>query len=171
MVEYFLYMAHIVAIVAYLASVYISREYCDGYWVVGPVFAAAALIAHYGASGLKVSFRHALFLVASTLVYALVYWIYQHGWDFRRDEVDMLIGSLSMGVVAGSILMPALHAFLFDVDMKKVRRTAGLLIVSWYLVIFVSKLDNEFGFPISLDYTLLAIAAWQAVYLSSLKLK
>lgn len=164
-------MAILISILAYLLSVFVSWKYCAGYWVVGPVFAAAILMAHFKQVGKKFSLRHVAWILASTLVYALVYWISRKGWAFQQDWLDMLAGSLTAGVIAGSLLMPAIHAYLFDVPSKSARKASLLLILSWYVTIFLSLLDEKLGFKPHIEYDFVAIALWQGIYFRTLRIK
>lgn len=164
-------MAKLVSILAYLLSVFVSWKYCAGYWVVGPVFAVAILLAHFKQVAKKFSFRHVALILTSTLIYALVYWISRKGWTFQEDWLDMLAGSLTAGVIAGSLLMPAVHAYLFDVPLKVVRKVSLFLILSWYVTIFLSLLDEKVGFKPHIEYDFVAIALWQGIYFRTLKFK
>lgn len=151
------------------ASILISWKYCAGYWVVGPVFAAACLLLQYEKVRKAFSLNHLLFAAVSTLVYALVFWISDKGWRFKTEWIDMLIGSLSAGVVLGSILMPVFHTMLFSGDLKTVRKISFLLAGSWYLTLWVSFVDDAINLPGRIDYSLIAIALWQGIYFKNLK--
>ena len=153
-----------VLVAAYLVSVFISDKYCSGYWVVGPVFAAAFLLSRYKKVLAHFSWRHIAFAAASTLVYALVWWIADNGWKFQNDTLDMIFGSLSAAVIVGSILMPSIHVLLFGGDLKKTRQTAVLLVLSWYAVVLVSHLGDINDFGRNIDYGLVSIALWQGIY-------
>lgn len=158
----------IVPLIAYAASVWISRKYAAGYWVVGSVFALAALTVNYPTLK-KFSLKHLLFIGASVLTYALVYWI-SRGWELKPEWLDMIAGSLSAAVVTGSILMPSIHAMLFGTDYKTVRETSLLMITAWYGMLLLSGIDDKIGLTVPIDYLLLTIALWQGFYLKWLKL-
>ena len=164
-------MTKIIPWLAYGASVYISHKFSSHYWVVGPVFAAAVLLANFEAIRKKISPSHLLFIGVSTLVYALVFWISDKGWKFSPDWLDMLAGSLSGGVVVGSLLLPFLHTILLGADAKTAQSTALVLIVSWYAVVLLSWIDDAIKFKPDVDYILIAIALWQGIYLTRLKVK
>ena len=164
-------MKKIVAILAYAASVFISHKYAAGYWVVGPVFALALFIANFESVRKKVSPNHLLFLAASTLVYALVYWISDKGWKFHSDTADMLFGALSGGVVVGSLMLPFLHSMLLGADAKSSQSTALSLIGAWYAVLLLAWIDDAVKFKPDINYILIAIAVWQGIYLYRLKVK
>ena len=81
----------------------------------------------------------------------------------------MLAGSLTAGVAVGSLLMVSTHALLFGTDVKKVRSTFLLLVGSWYGVAVISLIGDAVGWrPAFLDYSLIAIALWQGIYISRL---
>jgi len=157
-------------IAAYAVSVFISSYYTAEYWVVGPVFAAAALAVNYPAVSKKFSSKHLLFIAASTLIYALVFLIANRGWKIEADWLDMLAGSATAGVVLGSILMPSVHAMLFGAEIKTVRSVCLWLIASWYAVNLLAWLGDQFDFAHGINYNLLSVALWQGIYLRRLKL-
>lgn len=164
-------MKKVVPILAYAASVFVSHKYAAGYWVVGPVFALALMIANLEAVRKKISPNHLLFIAASTLTYALVYWISDRGWKFQNDMLDMLFGSMSGGVVVGSLLLPFLHAMLLGEDAKSAQSAAVALIASWYVVLVLAWVDDLIKFRYDVNYILIAIAVWQGIYLYRLKVK
>lgn len=162
-------MARILPWAAYILSVLISWKFCAGYWVVGPVFWLALLAANYGHICQRFSPRHLALGFASTLVYALIYWMANNTWQFRREWVDMLAGGLTAGVILGSILMPSIQALLFGMDFKTAGAVSLALILSWYGVNFISWVDEAIGVKPDIDYGLIAIALWQGIYLRRLK--
>ncbi len=163
-------MSRIIPWIVYAVSVYLSRQYAEGYWVVGPVFAVAYFGFHLDQLKKGVSFKHAFFLGASTLTYALVYWISSHGWKFKEDAQDMFFGPLTVGVVLGSLLLPFLHGIIFSADTKTLRKVSLWLILSWYATCLVSMMDDVSNVPWDIDYLLVAIALWQGIYFRSLKI-
>ena len=72
-------MAKIIPWVIYALGVLISKRFCVGYWVVGPVFAVTLLLANYERISKTLSKKHILFILASTLTYAFVYLIASKG--------------------------------------------------------------------------------------------
>lgn len=161
----------IVPWLAWIASVFISDRFYRGCWVVGPVFGAAFLAAHFDQIKKGLSIRHAVFLGSSTLTYALVYWIAENGgWRFEQDMMDMLFGSITTAIVVGSLLMPFLHGMIFPADLKTVRRVSLGLILSWYAVQIIAMIDDAANIPGHIDYLLIAIALWQGIYIRFLKL-
>ena len=159
----------IIPLLAYAVSIFFSNRYADGYWVVGPVFAAAFFVINHEKVFKNPSLKHLAFLLASTLVYALVYWISGHGWKLEPEWLDMLAGATTVGIIIGSLLMSLVHALIFGVDLKKVRLVAGWLIGSWYFVLLLSWIDDATGFKPSIDYLLVSLALWQGIYLKCLK--
>ena len=156
---------------AYITSVLISWKFCAGFWVVGPVFALCFLAANYECVLSARSYpKHLIFILASTLIYALVFLIADKGWKFHQDSLDAVGGSLTGGVVLGSILMPFVHAKLFGIDLKTAGRVSLWLVISWYAVVLVSLIDEWAGVKFSIDYTLIGIILWQGIYFKRLKL-
>ena len=137
---------------------------------MGPVFAVAYLLADFGRVKKKFSILHLFFIAASTLTYTLVYWMAGKGWRFENDTLDMLMGSLTAGVVVGSLLLPFVHGILFGVDLGTVRKVSIRLIASWYVTLFLSKIDEIFNIPGSINYAFVAIALWQGIYFRFLKI-
>lgn len=162
-------MKKVIPWLAFIASILISRKFCDQYWVVGPVFGAAVLVANYEIVRKKFSIQYILFLAASTLIYALIFWIADKGWKFESDALDMLAGSLSGAVVVGSLLMPFIHTMLLGADFKTAQSTALGLIAVWYVVVLLSWIDDKVGFSPRIDYIFIAIAFWQGLFLYRLK--
>ncbi len=161
----------ILPILAYAVSVYVSWKFCAGYWVVGPVFAAALIIANLDTVRKKFSLKPYGLVILSTLIYALVFWISEKGWRLQPEWLDMLAGSLSAGVILGSVLMPALHASLYGFEVKNAQITSAALIVSWYVCISLSLMKEYMGLRLPISEGLLAIALWQGIYLNRMKLK
>jgi len=162
-------MRKIFPFLIYAASVFVSHRFLTEYWVVGPVFGAALLLANSEQVFKKLSFQHFLFLGASTLIYALVLWISNHGWKFKEDWIDMLFGSTTAAIAVGSLLLPSIHALLFGTDFKAVRSVSVALILSWYGTLLLSWLHETIGIKLHIDYSLVAVALWQGIYLKRLK--
>lgn len=155
----------------YILSVVISRQFCTGYWIVGPVFAISLLLVNYQNLKKYSHKKYLAFVIASTFVYALVYLIASKGWSFNEDWQDALFGALSAGVILGSILMPRIHAKLFGIELKKATRVSLLLIISWYIVTLFSLVaDKLLETPPVIDYLFISIALWQGIYFRYLKL-
>ena len=71
--------------------------------------------------------------------------------------------------MVGSLLMPFIHAKLFAVDLKTAKVVSVWLIVSWYVVISASLIDERPGIEPPIDYIFIAIAFWQGIYFKRLK--
>lgn len=164
-------MNPIAALAVYAAGVWVSWKYCAGYWIVGPVFAAEVLIINFNQLKKSSLFRYVLFAGFSTLIYALVFRIADKAWRLEPEWLDMLAGSMTGAVIIGSVLMTAVHAFLFETDIKTARKAALNLIVSWYVVTLLSILDQKLKLTSGHYYGLTGIAVWQGLYLYSLKLR
>ena len=162
-------MKKIIPWVVYGLCVFISRQFCTGYWVVGPVFGVALLLFNSDRVFKKLSSQHLVFLITSTLIYALVYWIAANGWKFRSDWLDALAGSASAGVVLGSLLMPLIHGRFFGMDPKTVLPVSIFLIAGWYAVTLVSLAVQVIGPNFRFDFLFIAIALWQGIYMKHLK--
>ncbi len=163
-------MRNLYAVLVYLVSAVISWKFCAGYWGVGPVFAVACLLINGGEIKTPFSLKKILFAAASVLTYAFVYWVADKGWKFENDALDMLFGSMTAGVVLGSILLPFIHGNLFEVEPKRVRKVSLCLIVSWYFTLALSYADEILSIPGDVDYVLIAVALWQGIYLRTLKI-
>lgn len=164
-------LSNILAVVVYGLSVYVSGRHAAQMWVVGPVFALAVLGVNAAQLKSTQALRYLFLMMASTLIYAGVFLLADRGWKFRNDWLDMLFGGLSAGVVLGSLLMPAVQAFLFGRDLKTVRQTSFSLILAWYLVILISGLEGALGLGLQIDYIFVSVALWQGIYLYRLRLE
>ena len=155
----------------YLLSVVISRQFCASYWIVGPVFAIALLLINYQSLTKSSSQKYLVFVLASTLVYALVFLIASRGWSFKKDWQDALFGALSGGVILGSFLLPRIQARLFGLALKKSLKVSLLLIISWYAVTFLSLIEDPLlEIAPFIDFLSISIALWQGIYFKYLKL-
>lgn len=163
-------MNRLITLAIYAASVFVSDRFSRGFWIVGPVFALAYLLIYRKDLKNLLNIQSASFIAASTLTYALVYTLASKGWNFKNDLLDLLFGSMTAGVIVGSLLMPFIHSLLFSTDMKNVRKTALWLIASWYGVCLISLIDDFLQIPWNLDYLLISIALWQGIYIRRLKI-
>jgi len=176
-------VSKVIAWLTYALSVVISVQYCAQYWVVGPVFGLAYLITNYP---ILIPRRDLwgsalLFLGASTFTYALVYfvtnhgfnlpWSSQKGWSFKNDYLDALLGSFTIAVVLGSLIMPLFHRLIFATDFKRIRKVWLRLIGAWYAVIAISLVQEFFKIPGSINYIYIGLALWQGIYMRHLCLK
>jgi hypothetical protein len=114
--------------------------------------------------------RHWQFLLACTLTYAFVFFLAEYsGWRLSPDLLDMLFGSLTAGVVAGSLLLPFFHSLIFGTDRKAARAVALWLVLSWYGVSVLAWADDALNVTVNVDYLFVAIALWQGIYLRRMK--
>src|SRR3990167_4995111 len=149
-------MRQLIPWIAYIACVVISRKFADAYWVVGAVFAITCLVvSHRGITKKMFSLKSGFFILISTLIYALVFWIAKHGWQFKQDFLDMLFGSLTVGVILGSILMPLFHGILYALNERMIRKVFFPLVASWYAVNLMAFLDDVLNLPGNVDYLLI----------------
>jgi len=152
----------------YACSVFISSKYANGYWVVGPVFGLAVVCWDSGNFRNFAAARHAVFLAASSLIYALVFWISSQNWNRGSDLLDSLFGSLPIAVITGSVLLPAAHRVFLKTGRKAFARTAPLLILSYYIIASISLAKDALRWEWDVNFLLLLIGAWQGIYLYSL---
>jgi hypothetical protein len=152
---------NLVRLIVYICSVLISAEHAPGSWVVGPVFGLAVVTWHSRSFKSFSTGKHAAFVAASTLIYALVYEISSKNWNRGSDTLDALVGSLPVAIAVGSLLLPQAHRLLLGVDGKKALMTTAALIGSYYVITAIYLILPTF----SINYLFLYIAAWQGVYL------
>ncbi len=157
----------IVRFLIYASSVFISCKYANGHWVVGPIFGLAVVCWDSKNFRNFVVAKHIAFLAASSLIYALVFRISSQNWGRGSDLADSLYGSLPIAVITGSVLLPTAHKVLLKVGSKALARTIPLLILSYYLIAFVSLANDawKLGWPI--NFLFLSVGAWQGIYLYS----
>ena len=136
---------------------------CGEYWYVGPIFCIVVLLWYYGRSLKPNVFTSLLFLflVLSTLIYALVFHIAkadEPGWMF--EPFDML----AVGVSVGSILLPVVHVLILGGTWKRSVITSVLLILSYFGVYYLFVLLEKIGFFD--DYFIyILVYVWQGVSL------
>ncbi len=157
----------VVRFLIYACSVYISCQYVNDYWVVGPVFGLAVI--GWDSNNFKsfVAIKHIAYLAASSLIYALVFHISSQNWNRGSDFSDSLYGSLPIAVVTGSVLLPLAHKVLLKAKPEVLARTIPPLIFSYYVVAFVSLANDTWGWGWSMNFLLLSLGAWQGIYLYS----
>ena len=146
--------------VVFLLCAYTSATHMSDYWVIGPTFGLVVLI--WRSTDVDALFKpDALsFLVASTLIYALV---------VRLEKGDL---KLEGAVAVGTILLPLAHAWLLKVPWKR----AAIAIPATYAVWFVlsrllGRLDDSSGIGQKISEALDEVriinmaSVWQAAYL------
>ncbi len=152
-------------LVVLAVSAWISVKYAVGYWVVGPVFGLAVVSWDSNTFKKFVAVKHLSFLAASTLIYALVYYISTLNWGHGSDFLDSIIGSLPIAVVLGSILLPLAHKFLFSSSFNRVARLMILLIFSFYIITLISFGNDYFEWGLKINFLAISITVWQGLYL------
>lgn len=152
-------------LIVYLASIALSIKYADGYWIVGAVF-GIAVISYEAESFKRLNLRrHGLFLAASILIYALVYWVAMRKLESPYDILNYFIGPFPIGVVLGSILLPLAHQRIFEKPKAQAKRVIFALIKSFYLVMLLAYLTNTFWPEKHFNFAAVAITIWQGIYL------
>ncbi len=158
-------LQRIVRFVIYASSVLISAKYADSYWVVGPLFGLVVVVFH--SANLKPLFKpkDISFLIASTLIYAIVFHISSQNWNYGSDLADSLYGSFPIAIITGSVLLPLAHKMIYGASVKTFKSAVIALIVSYYIVVLISILRDLLTPGMHLNFLLLFIGAWQAAYL------
>ena len=151
----------------YTASVFISWKFADGYWVVGPVFGLAVVV--WDSKSLKdlQTRPHVAFIIASTLIYALVFKISSQRLDLGSEFLESLFGSFAISIIIGSLLLPLAHKIFFKTNEKMFMNTVFLLILSYYFVVLMSLIHDMSGHNLPINMLFLLVALWQGVYLYS----
>ena len=149
----------------YAVSAWVSSKYADGYWIVGPVFGMA--VVSFDIKSLKNLdlFKHAAFVAASTLIYALVYRISRLEWGNNSDLFEYFIGSFPAAIVTGSVLMSVAHLMFFNKSKETMIRAIAGLIVSFYLLTFVIYFNDKSHLGWQVHWITVMIAVWQGMYL------
>jgi hypothetical protein len=155
----------VVHLLIYASSVYISSKYANGYWVVGPVFGLAVISWDSDTFRKFVAAKHIAYLAASSLIYALVYHISRQNWNRGSDLMDSVAGSLAVGVIVGSALLPFAHQIFLSANLKTARKAFLLLVAAYYIVTAVSWANDEMNWGLRINFLTVMIAAWQGAYL------
>ena len=80
-------------------------------WIVGPVFGATVLVWQMNLKRPLIG-KSIAFLISSTLIYAVVSEI-SGLWSFPFDLLDIAAGSLTAGVIFGSVALPIAQIIIF----------------------------------------------------------
>ena len=151
--------------VVYVISVAVSRKYAAGYWVVGPVFGAAVVFCDSNSfKGLK-PVKHLAFLAASSLIYALVFWIADLKWSPPAGLSEDFFGTFPLAVITGSLLLPVAHKFILGAGTSRAVRATLALILSFYFLLCFEHFSSQSRRPVDFDFMTAAIALWQGLYL------
>ena len=158
-------MENLFRLLVLAASAWVSNKYADGYWVVGPVFGMA--VVSYDMKSLQdlKLFKHAFFVVVSTLVYALVYRISRLEWGNSTDLFDYFIGSFPAAIVTGSVLMAVAHTVLFNKSKDIMVRAILILVASFYFLTFLMYFNEKSHLGLQIQWIALMITVWQGSYL------
>jgi hypothetical protein len=147
-------LQRVLRIVAYIACAYWSGELLTDLWYVGPMFGAVVLLWQVHDWRRLLSWRHGAFLVASTLIYALV--IRLHSTQERL--------AVEVAVAIGTILLPIAHGLLLGVARRHVQLIIPALFVLWYALVHMIAWIEGVGVP-WLPGVFHMAAMWQALYL------
>ncbi|HTL70958.1 MAG TPA: hypothetical protein VL404_06675 [Candidatus Eisenbacteria bacterium] len=151
-------------LVVYGLGVWASNELADGYWGVGPVFGAVVLLWAWKRTG-REPLRSAVFVAASTLIYAFVYYVSGLKWGSDSKLFEYFIGPFPAAIVAGSFLLPLAHTFIFEKSADRSLRTGFVLTFFFYLVTVLGYANEEFNIGPDIPWLPIMIAVWQGAYL------
>lgn len=152
---------YVARLAGYLIGAFLSARLCAAYWYVGPIFGAVILVWCFGLTVRPNLFRLSSFFACSTLLYALVFLIAnlrQPPWMF--EPFDMV----AVGVLVGSILLPASHVLLLGGRWRSPAVTGILLIASYFAVYYLFFVLQKIGLPGGYS-TYLVVYVWQGIYL------
>lgn len=155
----------LIKFIIFLVTAWMSVRYADGYKIVGPVF-GLAVVAFDSNLFRKVSKeKHILFIIASTLIYGLVYWISMWKWEADFVLINYFIGPFPLGVILGSVLLPLAHRKILTSSPALTKQVMVSLVASFYMVMILAFLNNEYGVGIRFNFIAISITLWQAIYL------
>ncbi len=151
----------ILRLLAWLAGAVIGYSYITNHWIPGLIFGGVVVMWHWSFVRSFSWGRYALFVLASTLNYALVLELAQLDWPNYA-----LFSVLVPAVVAGTVLLPVAHKFVLGASIKRVVIAIPVMYFSAYLTaVFIDRF--EVGEPWSLIVNFMA--AWQLAYLITLR--
>ena len=144
-------------------SIWISSRYIETHWVVGPVFGISYLAANADKLKKNLWLKYLLFLTASTLTYAVVYWITRSESLFKNKILDDWFDEYSTGVLFGTLTLPFLQGILFSIPFSIVWRSWLWLFGSWYVTLsFIGNVSLPDGITVNGFH--IALAFWQGLY-------
>ncbi|HEY5623779.1 MAG TPA: hypothetical protein VIV14_08450 [Gammaproteobacteria bacterium] len=146
-----------VRLAAWLLSATIGFAFLVNYWVPGAVFGIAVIVWHWADRRQLSAARALLFVVASTLNFALVLEIAQA--SLPSAPVFNLI---EPSVLAGTVLLPVAHHYIFGLEWRRV----VVAVPAIYLAAYATALVVDavaIGAP--WDRVVNPVAAWQLAYL------
>ena len=143
-----------VRIASWQVGAWVSYAYVTSSWIPGLVFAAVVLIWHRSAAFEFSVARHALFVAASIVNYKIVLTIAEAGAPASLD-----FNLFEPSVVVGSVLLPFVHGFLFEIAVKRILIAIPVIYLSAYVV---ASAGAALG-PIMAVVN--PVAIWQLAYL------
>lgn len=147
-----------VRLAAFVVGACVSYKYMAGYWVIGPVFGAVVLFWYADSPQKAASLKVPSFFLASTLIWALVFWM---SGKEKISHQDILVP-----VAAGSVLLPLAHMFFLNASLRRtliaVPVIYGVFFVSYRLTEYFHTVDRG----VLIQYSLNVVVAWQAAYLA-----
>lgn len=145
-----------VRLALFAVCAWVSGEQMDERWVIGPLFGVVVLAWHLTLPP-TLTLQHALFLVASTLIYALVAHLAIDGLPVAQHSMEV-----NQAVLVGTVLLPVAHRQFLGAPWDRVVRTIVGVYVVWFAIgklLEMMDLDGTWG--------LINMASiWQALYLS-----
>lgn len=140
--------------VIFVIGAYFCQEYAAEYWVVGPLFGAVVLFWHFSFARRTLHWNAAFFLIASTLIYALVVWI------SRKPRLGD--DAFYWAVWVGTILLPVAHALMLGASHSRAALAVPCIYGLWY---GISSVLGQFTLPQAVQPFLNTVSIWQALYL------
>jgi hypothetical protein len=115
----------LVAIAASYFSFQLALTY---WWYVGLVFGLVVILFDTRTPKEFFKTQHLQFLLASTAIFALVYWI---AVTVQKGHTPFKLYGNLLGTAVGSILLPLAHKMFLSVSWKRVQVAIPVLYVSW----------------------------------------
>ncbi|MBI4437312.1 MAG: hypothetical protein HY590_07870 [Candidatus Omnitrophica bacterium] len=145
-------------VILFLCCAYLSGEHGIGYWYVGPVFGMVILVFHVTSVKALVSLRNGLFLIASTLIYALVNHL------ISSSFLTLTSAAYSRTIVLlGTVLLTLAQGLFLKASWRRVLIAIPGIFLFWSLF---GILSNTFGAEETRFETLInGVTFWQGSYL------
>ena len=139
---------------AFVAGEYYSFDKVAHHWYVGPIFAAVVLLWYAPSVRSVLNWRAAAFAVSSTLIYALVYQLFETK-SFSHDE-------LHWPVAVGTVLLPLAHMLFLGAGRARTLIAIPAIYAVWYFTLMpVTKIESG----TTLQHFLNIVTTWQGAYL------
>jgi uncharacterized membrane protein YdcZ (DUF606 family) len=151
-------IAILLRVIVFFVGVYFSYEHAEDYWVVGPVFGSVVLFWQYSIHRKLQIPKAVAFFVSSTLIYALVRYMFDFEITGKIDEV----AHFSAPVLAGTILLPIAYKLMMGCSWKRVYLAVPAIYVLWHLSGFLLE---KLALDSNVEPWINHVMAWQAVYL------